>query len=128
MRPHIPKRAQPRFLERNIVMSVRVKNGTPLYGPSLCETCSYGCVTRGYRESEEVVVCQATSPERRIRFRVRDCSRYLDRTKDTLYDMRKIALSISPKGNNRHAGFLRPGEAGQDVDVDEFEFVWNENE
>jgi hypothetical protein len=108
-----------------IVMGVHVKNGTPLDGQSLCETCTHACINRGYRESEEVVVCQVTTPERRIRFRVRECTRYINNVSQTLYEMKKIAWVIAPKGSNRHAGFLRPGEADQNVDEDEFEIAWN---
>jgi hypothetical protein len=41
-------------------MSVNVKNGTPTHGPSLCDTCSRSLVVKGYRQSEHVVICQAT--------------------------------------------------------------------
>jgi len=62
-------------------MDVYVKNGTPLNGPSLCETCTQALIVRGYRESDEVVVCQATYPERRVKFPVRECSRFIDKTR-----------------------------------------------
>jgi hypothetical protein len=37
-------------------MSFNVKNGTPMHGPSLCETCERAHIVRGYRESELLVV------------------------------------------------------------------------
>ncbi len=63
-------------------MDVRVKNGTPLHGDSLCETCSRAHIARGF--SEKLVVCQAVYPERRVPFKIRDCTNYLERKRQTL--------------------------------------------
>ena len=38
-------------------MSVPVNNGTPMHGPSLCESCMNAHILRGFSESEEEVVC-----------------------------------------------------------------------
>jgi hypothetical protein len=94
-----------RFLERRIPVNMTVKNGTPLHGLSLCETCSNGHVARGYRETEVLVVCRATSPEYRVAFPVRECSSYIDKNRQTLYEMGKIAWVLSPRGS-KHAGFV----------------------
>lgn len=91
-------------------MDIKVRNGTPLHGPSLCETCSRAQVTRGYRLSETLVICRATDPEFQVRFPVRDCSSYSDRTRQTLYDMEQIAWVLQPRGPKRQAGFVSPGE------------------
>lgn len=55
-------------------MGVYVKDGTPLHGKSLCEGCVNAHIERGYRESETLIFCQATNPEHRVRFPVRECS------------------------------------------------------
>ena len=94
-------------------MSVYVKNGTPLDRPSLCETCSRAFIARGYRESEMIVVCQATDPDRQVDFRVRDCSRHTDKTGQTIYEMEKIAIVVDPKMSKREAGFLKPAAANE---------------
>ncbi len=39
-------------------MGIHVKNGTPMHGPSLCETC-VRLMSKGFRESEILVVCGA---------------------------------------------------------------------
>lgn len=91
-------------------MAFKVKNGTPLHGPSLCETCSNAHVARGYRESEAVVVCTAIMPSYRVTFPVRDCSGYIDRTRENLYELRKIAWDLLPRGGKRSAGFVSPDE------------------
>lgn len=95
-------------------MGVYVRNGTPLDGPSLCETCWYGQLTRGYRQGDEIVVCHATDPALHLTFRVRECTGYLDKTRQTLYEMRKIAWNLAPRGSKRRAGFLPPAHNDQD--------------
>jgi len=97
-------------------MSVYVKNGTPLQGPSLCETCVNAHIERGYRESETLVFCQATNPEHRVHFRVRECSSHTERQKQTLWQMQKVAWILDERAG-RKVGFVpaadiekRPGE------------------
>jgi hypothetical protein len=106
-------------------MGVYIKDGTPLETASLCETCTHACITRGYRENELVVVCQATYPEREIAFRVRECTRHIDKISYTLSGMEKIAWLLNNKGTNRKVGFVRPGEA--DPDESKFELILNKN-
>lgn len=95
-------------------MGVYVKDGTPLHGPSLCETCSNAHIEKGYRESEETVICTVTYPERRVRFRVRQCSGYTEIKRQTLKEMEKIAWTITAKGTKRRTGFVRPGAPSAD--------------
>jgi hypothetical protein len=95
-------------------MSATVKNGTPLHGPSLCETCTRAQMTKGYRESEEVVICQATYPELRVTFPVRECSRYVSKGRQLLRDMEEIAWVLTARGPKRKAGFVPPVERKQE--------------
>ena len=92
-------------------MGVHVKNGTPVYGPSLCDTCVNAHIERGYRESEDLVICQTTYPEHRVKFRVRQCSSYTERKRQSLKRMEQIAWTIMAKGTRRRTGFVRPGAA-----------------
>lgn len=95
-------------------MSANVKNGTPLDGPSLCETCTRAQITKGYRESEEVVICQATYPEFRVAFPVRECSRYVSKGRQLLRDMEEIAWVLTARGPKRKAGFVPPVEGNKE--------------
>jgi hypothetical protein len=105
-------------------MSVSVKNGTPTHGPSLCDTCFRSLIVKGYRESDKVVICQATWPEKQVRFPVRECSTYQDKGRQTLRQMEEIAWTLAPRGPNRHAGFVAAGEAQEGER--EIELVLNE--
>ena len=91
-------------------MSINIKNGTPTHGPSLCDTCSRSLIAKGYRQSEQVVICQATWPERQVFFPVRECSSYSDKGRQTLCQMEEIAWTLTPRGPKRQAGFVPPGE------------------
>jgi hypothetical protein len=87
-------------------MDVRIKNGTPLHSESLCETCVHAHIVRGYRESEELTVCQATYPEHTVPFHVRECSGYTQMKRQTLKQMEDIAWVLGPNGGKRRAGFV----------------------
>ena len=87
-------------------MSVHVKNGTPLYQPPLCETCTNAHIERGYRESELQVFCTVRFRLHRVPFQVRECSGYVDKNRQNLYDMREMAWILAPRGPKRKAGFI----------------------
>jgi hypothetical protein len=95
-------------------MNVTVKNGTPVQGASLCETCLNGHVAKGYREMELLVVCHATYPEHRVVFSVRECSSYIDKNRQRLRDMEEVAWVLTPRGSKRAAGFVPLRELSND--------------
>ena len=105
-------------------MGIYVRNGTPLDGPNLCETCSYGFIRLGYRVGEEIVVCRWTEPASRVEFRVRSCSAYQDKTRPNMYQMEQIAWAISPSRAKETAGFASAGEKLSET----VELVLDENE
>jgi len=94
-------------------MGVNIKNGTPTHGPSLCDTCFRSLVVQGYRESEKVVICQATWPEKQVLFPVRECSTSEDKGRQTLRQMEDIAWTPVPRGPKRQAGFVAPGDRNE---------------
>lgn len=100
-------------------MAVSVKNGTPVHGASLCETCSHAHIETGYRASEELVFCTANYPVHRVPFAVRDCTSYIDKTKQNLQHMEEIAWLLSPRGPKRKAGFTPPNErqGGSEIEL-----------
>ena len=87
-------------------MSVNVKNGTPIHGPSLCETCSNAHIEKGYRASEELVLCGANYPMHRVPFAIRECTGYIDKTRQDLTAMEAMAWILAPRGSKRKAGFV----------------------
>jgi hypothetical protein len=92
-------------------MSVYIKKGTPMHGPSLCETCTRAQIVQGYRESESFALCKATYAEPiRITFAVRECSCYINKISNTLEEMERIAWTLAPRGSKRQAGFVAPAD------------------
>jgi hypothetical protein len=106
-------------------MSIYVKNGTPIGKPSLCETCTYAHLKHGYRESDVLVICVATEPTHRVPFPVRDCTAYRDKTRPSMYEMEKIALTITPRDPKR-TGFVPSSEPA--TVAREIELKLDENE
>jgi hypothetical protein len=106
-----PKPEIERFKKGAKHMSVHVKNGTPLQGESLCETCVHSHIQKGYRESERLVFCQLTYPSYRVPFRVRECSGYTEMKRQTLKQMEDIAWPLTGAGINRQVGFIPARDA-----------------
>lgn len=105
-------------------MAFNVKNGTPLHGPSLCESCVHARVTKGYRESEQLVICDHGYPEREVKFPVRSCSGFVEVKRQTLKQMEDIAWLIQPRGSKRQAGFVSPDAQDNDNEK-EIELILN---
>ncbi len=105
-------------------MRPNVRSGTPLHGPSLCETCVYAHIARGYRESEELALCGAHERMHEIPFRVRDCSSYRDKTRSSIYEMERIALLIPVSEPKRTRGFVPRAEP--ETDESEVELILTE--
>jgi hypothetical protein len=106
-------------------MGIYVKNGTPVNGPSLCESCSRGFVARGYSETELVVVCQSLWPERRMHFPVRACTAYVEKNRPTIKDMEDMAVVLDRVALKRDAGFVCPEEAA--ISGEKIELILDEN-
>lgn len=104
-------------------MGANVKNGTPMHGPPLCESCVNAHIERGYRESEALIVCQATWPQHRVQFRVRECSGYVETKRQDLEQMREMAWLLMPRNGKRVEGFIAPREVpeerGIEIELDE---------
>jgi hypothetical protein len=87
-------------MEENTLMAIT----KPRDGDSLCRTCYWAHAQKGFRESEEIIFC-AFGPLRRLPFKVRDCTDYLNRTLPTRRQMEEIALIIPTDPARRPAGF-----------------------
>lgn len=90
--------------------TITIKGGTPLHTDSLCRTCYWAHIQRGFRESEELMHC-CFSQFRRIPFPVAKCTDYCDKTVPSRHDMERIALTIDPSRARRPAGFAGIGFA-----------------
>jgi hypothetical protein len=88
------------------MVTVRVKNGTPEESTSLCVSCTWGVVRKGYRAAEEEALCRVTNPATRVEFKVRECSAYSDRSSPSLYWIEKTGWVLLTKTAGRSIGFV----------------------
>ena len=77
-------------------------------GQSLCRTCYWAHAQKGFRESQEAIFCMF-GPMRKVPFRVRDCTDYMNRTLPTRDQMEKIALIIPTEPVRNKLGFSGVG-------------------
>ena len=98
-------------------MLIKVYNGTISNGGrSLCETCRNATITRGAKLEDEIVRCEAqpmTTPVL-IRFKVTECSAYLDARLPTYAQLLEQAWILKPTSGRRPAGFVRSSDLRDD--------------
>lgn len=88
------------------------KNGNFNKDESLCRTCRFGHLQRGFRESEETVFCDYSyAVLRKVPFKVAECTDYVDRTVPTRWEMEKMALIINVEPARDLIGFERDNSA-----------------
>ncbi len=75
---------------------LNVKNGTPVGSTNLCNSCTWGQIMTGYRESDLLVICTNVSPNFVVPFTVCECSGFSDKFKPTWEQMTKLALEVDP--------------------------------
>ena len=83
----------------------RIQGGTPRGSESLCDSCYWSHIQKGYAESEEVVLCAFLRQPRLIAFKVRQCTDYNDKRIPSKRDMEDIAWIIRTKDVTRRLGF-----------------------
>ncbi len=77
------------------MIKINMKGGTPSGWASLCESCAWSHIVKGFRESELMVICTDVHPNISVPFKVQDC---------TSYDaMTKLAIKFEPA--RRAVGF-----------------------
>ena len=84
---------------------IRIRSGTPQGSESLCKSCYWAHIQRGFAESEEVVLCAFLRPARLVPFKVSQCTDYNDKRIPSKQDMEEIAWIIRTKDINRPVGF-----------------------
>jgi hypothetical protein len=108
-------RVHPERLERH--MLIKVYSGTVSHsGRSLCETCRNATITRGQRLEDEIVRCEAQpmSHPVLIRFKVTECTAYIDTRLPTYAQLLEQAWILRPTSGRRPAGFVRSSDLRDD--------------
>jgi len=109
---------------RKKCMSIVIRNGKPQTSESLCNSCYWAHIQRGFAESDEVILCAFLRPARLVPFKVSQCTDYEDKRIPTRKDMEDIAWIIRTKDVNRQVGFTNDAEP--EPEEDELEIVPSE--
>lgn len=73
-----------------------IKDGTPSGSTSLCRTCTSAHIMRGYRESEQVTMCNDVHPNIVVPFPIYECSNYYDKNRPSWKQMSELAIDVVP--------------------------------
>lgn len=93
-------------IESKLAMGkMNVKGGTPSVWASLCTTCTWAHIVSGFRESELVVICTEVVPNLTLPFKVKECTKYLDRNRPSYDAMTKLAIDVEPCSSLKPVGF-----------------------
>ena len=103
------------------MVTVKIKDGTPQGSASLCATCRYVHIVRGFSASEQQVRCQGVWPSQLMHFPVSQCSSYDDSRLPSKRDMEKIAWILLTKKAGRSIGFVTSKQfqeiEGEDAEI-----------
>jgi len=107
-----------------LAVDLKIKWARPPEGETLCRTCRHAHIQRGFRESEESILCGYGTPLRSVPFKVAECTDYADRCVPERWEMERMALLINVPRARKPTGF-RPGagSAAEQEDEDEEESV-----
>ena len=90
--------------------AIKIRDGRPQMTESLCNSCYWAHIQRGFAESEEVILCAFLRPARLVPFKVSQCTDYNDKRVPSKSDMEEIAWIIRTKDVNRPVGFTKKEE------------------
>ncbi len=92
---------------RKNCMSIVIRNGRAQVSESLCNSCYWAHIQRGFAESEEIIFCAFLRPTRVVPFKVSQCTDYADKRIPSKSEMEEIAWIIRTKDVNRQVGFAK---------------------
>jgi hypothetical protein len=93
-----------------IMGNIQVKGGTPRHGDTLCRTCSFAHIVKGFSASQELFYCEQIHPNRPIPFAVCECSMYEDKRVTGKREMEEIAWLLTTRKPGRSVGFISPAK------------------
>src|SRR6184192_4068015 len=88
------------------MVTIKVKDGTPQGAETLCVTCRWARIVKGFSASQEEIHCGWRWRDRLVQFPVSQCSTYDDKRLPSKCDMEKIAWILLTKQAGRTIGFV----------------------
>jgi hypothetical protein len=94
--------------------TMHIKTVMPAGAAQLCTRCSWGQSMAGHRESDRLVICNATTPYMVVPFAILECTRFHDRHRPSVIQMQTLAVKVgSARMSARTAGFSDAAKSGQ---------------
>lgn len=116
-------RSLERFLEKGkSVVTIKVKNGTPQGTETLCVTCRWAHIVKGFSASQEQIRCRWLSNDLLVPFPVSERSSYDDKRLPSKCDMEKIAWVLLTKKAGRTIGFVTAKQF-REIEGDDAEII-----
>jgi hypothetical protein len=105
--------------------TIKIQGAPPEDGESLCRTCRYAHIQRGFRGSEETVFCGYSEVVLRpVKFKVAACTDYTNRNLPARWELEQMALLINVPPARRKTGFRQ--DRGAVAEDDEESVSWAE--
>ena len=95
------------------MVTIQIKDGTPQGSETLCVTCRWAHIVKGFAVSQEEIRCRFVSDDLLVRFPVSQCSSYDDKRRPSKCDMEKIAWILLTKKAGRTIGFVSAKQVRQ---------------
>jgi hypothetical protein len=103
------------------MVTIEIKDGTLKGAESLCVTCRWAHIVKGFNPSQEELLCNALRNHPKVRFPVSQCSSYDDKRIPSKWDMEKIAWILLTKKAGRTIGFVTAKQfrliEGEDAEI-----------
>lgn len=103
------------------MVTIKVKGGTPEGSESLCRTCRWAHIVKGFSASQEQIRCCWLAHNPPVQFPVSQCSSYDDKRLPSKCDMEKIAWVLLTKKAGRTIGFVSAKQfrqiEGEDAEI-----------
>jgi hypothetical protein len=104
------------------MVTIKVKDGTPEGTQTLCVTCRWARIVKGFSSSQQEIHCGWLYRNRLVRFAVSQCSAYDDKRLPSKHDMEKIAWILMTKKAGRTIGFVTAKQF-REVEGDDAEII-----
>ncbi len=88
------------------MVTIKVKDGTPQGTETLCVTCRWAHIVKGFSSSQKQIRCGWLAYNPPVKFPVSQCSTYDDKRLPSKRDMEQIAWILLTKKAGRTIGFV----------------------
>jgi hypothetical protein len=105
-----------------VMVTIKVKGGTPQGTKTLCVTCRWAHIVKGFSTSQEQIRCRWLSQDPFVPFPVSECSSYDDKRLPSKLDMEKIAWVLLTKKAGRTIGFVTAKQF-REIEGDDAEII-----